>query len=81
MKEATGELNMTAIVFTAVAMLTAVFFMIVWPHVKEGFKESASCANAVCDNGYVVGGEHEGMTYCYSPQDKTKEIFYCPFRG
>ena len=81
MKQATGELNATVIIFSAVALLTAVFFMIVWPLVKDGFYESASCANAVCDNGYLPNGAHEGMTTCYNPQDDTKEFFYCPYRG
>lgn len=81
MRQATGELNATVIIFSAVALLTAVFFMIVWPLVKEGFYESASCSNAVCDNGYLPGGAHEGMTTCYNPQDDAKELFYCPYRG
>ena len=83
MKQATGELNATVIIFSAVALLTAVFFMIVWPLVKEGFYESASCSNAVCDVGYInnPGGEHHGQAYCYAPDDPSKEIFYCPYRG
>lgn len=82
MKQATGELNSTVIIFSAVALLTAVFFMIVWPIVKAGFYESASCSNAVCDNGYLPSGhQHEGMTKCYNPQDDSKEYFYCPYRG
>lgn len=81
MKEATGELNATVIIFSAVALLTAVFFMLVWPIVKQGFYESASCAGAVCDNGYITDSAHEGMAYCYNPQDDSKEIFLCPFRG
>lgn len=82
MRQATGELNATVIIFSAVALLTAVFFMIVWPLVKDGFYESASCANAVCDNGYLPAGDaHEGMTTCFNPQDDTKELFYCPYRG
>jgi hypothetical protein len=83
MKEATGELNATVIIFTAVALLTVVFFMVVWPLVKDGFYESASCANAVCDNGYITDGEDKGKAYCISPQDDraNPEVFTCPFRG
>lgn len=83
MKQATGELNATVIIFSAVALLTVVFFMVVWPMVKDGFYESANCANAVCDNGYITSGEHKGQSYCVSPQDKSTspEVFTCPFRG
>ncbi len=81
MKEATGELNATVIIFSAVALLTVVFFMVVWPLVKEGFYESASCANALCDNGYIPFSEPDGgKAYCTSPYDSS-EIFTCPFRG
>lgn len=83
MKEATGELNATVIIFSAVALLTVVFFMVVWPLVKDGFYESASCANAVCDNGFITSGEDKGKVYCISPTDDgaTPEVFTCPFRG
>lgn len=83
MKQATGELNATVIIFSAVALLTVVFFMVVWPLVKDGFYTSANCANAVCDNGYISSGKDVGKAYCINPQDKSAspEIFTCPFRG
>lgn len=83
MKQATGELNATVIIFTAVALLTVVFFMVVWPLVKDGFYDAANCANAVCDNGYITTGKDKGKVYCVSPHDNagSPEIFTCPFRG
>ena len=79
MKEATGELNNTVIVFTAVALLTAVFFMIIWPMVKQGCVDDANCANAICDAGY---DPNTGMAPCINPnEDATDEVFECPFRG
>lgn len=80
MKEATGELNSTVIILTAVALLSAVFFTIVWPIIKEGMYDSASCANAVCDNGYILSGQYAGQAYCYAPNNPG-EVFTCPFRG
>ncbi len=80
MKEATGELNATVIIFTAVALLAVVFFTVVWPMVKEGFYNSSSCSNAVCDNGYILSGSDKGKAYCHTPND-TSDIFTCPFRG
>ncbi len=81
MKEAMGDLNTSVIVLAAVALLSAVFFMVIWPMVRQGFKEEARCSDAVCDSGYISSGENEGMASCYNPQDSGKTIFYCPFRG
>lgn len=77
MKEATGELNVTLITFIAVALLSAFFFMVLWPMIKQGLREDEGCARAVCDSGY----NSNGMAYCYNPNDSSKDLFECPFRG
>ena len=77
MKEATGELAGSVIVVAAVAVLTAFFFLIIWPMVKSGLEDRATCVNAICDKG---ANEHH-MAYCYSPADSTKTIYECPFKG
>ncbi len=83
MKQATSEVSTSVIVVTAVAMLTAVFFTIIWPNVKSGMVKNSSCSNAVCDVGYIGDTSHPnyGQTYCYDPYDADKDIFYCPYRG
>lgn len=83
MKNATSEASISVIVVTAVAMLTAVFFTIIWPNLKGSMQKNSSCSNAVCDVGYIKSKSHEhyGQTYCYDPDDESKEIFYCPYRG
>lgn len=78
MKEATGELNGTVIVFIAVAALTAFFFMVLWPMVKEGLISDANCASAICAAGY---NPSTGKSPCYNPEDSNREIFECPYRG
>ncbi len=77
MKEATGELTGSVIVVSAVALLTAFFFMFIWPMIKEGMQDRATCANAMCDNGY----NDNWMAYCKNPNDPDSEVFECPFRG
>jgi hypothetical protein len=57
-------------------MLSALFFTIVWPNVKDGLTTDATCADAICDIGY----NDNLMAYCYSKNDKSK-VFECPFRG
>lgn len=81
MKEATGELAGSVIVVAAVAVLTVFFFTIVWPMIKSGMQDRATCANAICDIGYLRDGDHKYMAQCYSPADSGKTIFYCPFKG
>ena len=77
MKEATGEFTGSVIVVSAVALLTAFFFMFIWPMIKNSMFEDATCANAACDIGY----NSNGMTWCINPNDSTVEPFECPFRG
>lgn len=77
MKQATGDMNATVIVLTAVALLSAVFFMVIWPMLREGMQKGARCSDAICDVGY----NENGMAYCYNPQDNAKELFECPYRG
>jgi len=77
MKQATGDLNATVVVLSAVALLSAVFFMIIWPMIRTGLQEDARCSDAVCDVGY----NSNGMADCYNPQEASKKIFECPFRG
>lgn len=83
MKNATSEASISVIVVTAVAMLTAVFFTIIWPNLKIRMEKNSSCSNAVCDIGYIksTGHEHYGQAMCYDPYDEKKEIFYCPYKG
>ncbi len=76
MKEATNELSASVIVIGAVAMLSALFFTFVWPIVKDGLTNDATCANAVCDVGY----NENYMAYCYAP-GKEGDVFECPFKG
>lgn len=79
MKEATGELNSSVIVITAVAMLAAFFFMVIWPNIRGDLQTTSRCSDAVCDVGY----NKNNMTYCYTPgtNKKNPEVFECPYRG
>lgn len=77
MKQATGDLNASVVVLSAVALLSAVFFMIVWPTVRQGMQEEARCSDAICDAGF----NDNGMANCYNPQDSSHDVFECPFRG
>lgn len=77
MKEATGELNASLLVFIAVSLLSAFFFMVVWPNIKGDLKSSASCANAVCKNSY----NDKGLSSCTTYIKNKKVDLECPFKG
>ena len=76
MKQATEELNGTLIVVIAIAALSAIFFTVIWPMLKDNLKHQANCSTAICDRGI----DKDGMVYCHLPKNKKQEI-YCPYRG
>ena len=76
MREATGELNVTVIVVSAVALLSAFFFTTLWPDIKDNMDAKEKCGAAVCDIGY----NSNKMSYCYVP-GHSSTIIECPFRG
>ena len=79
MKNAIGDLNGSVITVMAVASLTVLFFMFIWPMLKTNLKNDARCSDAICD----IGLNRNDMVYCYNPsEDKaTADVFECPFRG
>ncbi len=46
MKEATGELNMTAVTLGAIGVLIAFFYLVIWPNLKVGMTLSSACTAA-----------------------------------
>ena len=80
MKEATAELNGTLIVVIAIAALSAFFFTIIWPMVRQNLKDQAGCSTAICGRGIELSGVNKGMVFCHAPNNK-KDVIYCPYRG
>ena len=61
MKDATGELSMTAVAVVAIAAIATVFTTLVWPTIKTNILRSTYCSQAVsCD----YDGETDGMIEC-----------------
>ena len=82
MKNAIGELNGSVITVMAVASLTVLFFMFIWPMLKTNLKNDARCSDAICD----VWMNKNNMVYCYNPGKSgagisASDVFECPFRG
>lgn len=53
MKDATGELSMTAVAVVAIAAIAAVFTMVIWPQIRTTITRNSKCSEAYnCnDNG------------------------------
>lgn len=54
MKDATGELSMTAVAVVAIAAIAALFSTLIWPTIKTNIMRSTYCASATncqCETG------------------------------
>ena len=86
MKEATGELNVTVIVVLAVGLLSAFFYLIIWPGIKNNTEKNSMCSKAWCEN--PCGNHNPPITSCgartakchYKSGGSTKDI-ECPWKG
>ena len=63
MKDATGELSMTAIAVVAIAAISVLFSTLIWPQIRSNILRSTHCSNvAYCD--------------ACEPTDKTCTCYY-----
>ena len=79
MKEATGELNMTAVFAISVAVLAAFFFTVIWPMLRGDFSRNADCNKAKCDCSVEKRNEHDGNCWCTTT--KNTSGFECVYKG
>lgn len=57
MKDATGELSMTAVAVVAIAAIAALFSTLIWPTIKTNIMRSTYCSTAFdCDCSSATGG-------------------------
>ena len=79
MKEATGELNLSAVVAISIGVLAAFFFTIIWPMLKGDFSKNNDCNRATCDCSVKTRNAHNKKCLC-----KTKNstgTFECVYKG
>ncbi len=70
MKDATGELSMTAVAVVAIAAIGVVFSTMVWPQIRTNILRSSYCANAFdCDEG---DGSVRTCHYCKNNDDNVE---------
>lgn len=85
MKEATGELNMTLIVFISVGILAAFFFKFLWPMIDHNYQSQSQCKNATCDCSNAKDNDYmcKCKIYKKNKDGTVTEIdgVECPFGG
>lgn len=78
MKDATGELSMTAVAVVAIAAISVVFSTLIWPTIKANITRSTYCSQAyqctACDGGmceckYLDNNNEEQTVSC--PENNT----------
>lgn len=74
MKEATGTLNSTLIVVVAIGVLSAFFYMRVWPEINSNYVRNMNCSEAICDGSIDSGG----MIECHVGSISG---IMCPYKG
>ena len=75
MKEATGELNMSLVVISSVAILSAFFFTVLWPLIDKGQEAQANCSKAICEKN----ADSNGMVECHLKGET--DTFKCKYKG
>lgn len=75
MKEASGELSMTAITVVAIAAIGGVFTALVWPQIKVNILNQTKCANKF--NCECFGNESTCKCKYYDANGDMKDVV-CP---
>ena len=78
MKEASGELSLTAIAVVAIAAIGVVFTTLVWPSIKQTITRNAKCGQTIsCE---ASNGKTANCTVCADEACNTTEQIACPVK-
>lgn len=78
MNETTGELNITIIVVTIVAVLSLFFFSYLWPKIRENFESRTQCDRAICP----ANPSREPYVNCYyRDKNNVEHPIVCAWKG
>lgn len=77
MKDATGELSMTAIAVVAIAAIGVVFTTLIWPSIRENIRRSTNCSQAFNCSEEVKDGMRT-CKYCFDTECTDVRDVQCP---
>ena len=78
MKEASGELSMTAITVVAIAAIAGVFTTLIYPRIKANIVNQTKCANKFNCTGSCDGNGGTQQCYIFTEDGKNTEPINCP---
>lgn len=84
MKDATGELSMTAVAVIAIAAISVLFTTLIWPTIRANILRSTYCTQASCPA--PAEGTEEGTlidcTYCTGEGEDVdcSNKIQCPYK-
>lgn len=76
MKEASGELSMTAVAVVAIAAVGVLFTTLIWPSIKSGITASTRCSQAFNCQPEGTSGKVK-CEYCKDDDCSTTGTVYC----
>ena len=76
MKEASGELSMTAVAVVAIAAIGVVFTTLIWPTIKSTITRNAKCSQTI--SCVDIGEGKASCTVCSDDECKNTENVVCP---
>ena len=77
MKDATGELSMTAVAVVAIAAIALVFRTLIWPAIQTSIEKSTYCSSAYgCTNC-----DAKSCNCYYTASDGNEKSIVCPNNG
>lgn len=69
MKDATGELSMTAVAVVAIAAISVLFSTLIWPSIRNNITRQTHCTAAYG----CTPGENPNVVNCYYLDDEGEE--------
>ena len=81
MKDATGELSMTAVAVVAIAAIGIVFTTLIWPQIKANITRSTYCSQTFKCADPTDKSTTVDCYYCVDDACKSTGTVKCPAKG
>ena len=80
MKDATGELSMTAVAVVAIASIGVVFTTLIWPQIKNNIIVNTKCNQALTCETPAGNAKTARCTVCKDEACNQTETVNCPVK-
>ncbi len=80
MKEASGELSMTAVAVVAIAAIGVVFTTMVWPSIKANITRNTKCSQTISCETAAANAKTVKCSVCKDDNCTQTEDIMCPVK-